>query len=116
VFPTTAVFSAFARDTLKDVSAKDDPDMVLIRWMEQEEILFHTLERYIVSERLTTGFGKGDEGVDNFVSFSLSVHNRRKSRAGHALENHLQYMFGALVQSSENLLWLKYRSSYVLRR
>ena len=27
--------------------------------------------------------------VDGFISFSLSVQNRRKSRMGHSLENHL---------------------------
>ncbi len=95
-FPTTTIFSAFARDTLKDISPQDDPDSALIRWIEHEEILFRTLERHIVSETLKSGFGNGDQGVDNFISFSLSVHNRRKSRAGHSLENHLQYLFDQL--------------------
>lgn len=31
--------------------------------------------------------------VDDFLSFSLSVQNRRKSRAGRALENHLEALF-----------------------
>ena len=31
--------------------------------------------------------------VDGFISFSLSVQNRRKSRAGYALENHLEAIF-----------------------
>ena len=33
--------------------------------------------------------------VDGFLSFSLSVQNRRKSRAGQALENHLEELFTA---------------------
>lgn len=36
------------------------------------------------------GFG---EDFDAFIDFSLSVQNRRKSRVGHALENHLGQVF-----------------------
>ena len=82
-FPTTKVFSKYARDTLPNpVSAIDDPDSALESWMEHEEILFRALERSIVKEKLVTGFAE----VDDFISFSLSVQNRRKSRVGHALE------------------------------
>ena len=30
------------------------------------------------------------EDVDGFISYSLSIQNRRKSRVGHALENHIE--------------------------
>jgi len=43
-----------------------------------------------VAGRLRQGFG---EDVDAFINFSLSVQNRRKSRVGHALENHLEQVF-----------------------
>lgn len=96
VFPTTAEFSAFARETLPDVVAPDDPDAALLAWMEQEERLFRQLERHIVSDRLKEGFwSEGGADVDGFISFSLSVHNRRKSRTGYALENHLEELFRA---------------------
>lgn len=95
-FPTTREFSAYARSTLKDVSAKDDADQVLMAWMEREEILFRTLERHLIADRLSAGFGvsktKGVD-VDGFLSFSLSVQNRRKSRVGLALENHMEIVF-----------------------
>ncbi len=52
-FPTTKDFSAYARSTLKDVSAKDDADKVLMAWMEREEILFRTLERHLIADRLS---------------------------------------------------------------
>ena len=91
-FPTTKVFSKYARDTLPNpISAIDDPDSALESWMEHEEILFRALERSIVKEKLVTGFAE----VDDFISFSLSVQNRRKSRVGHALENHLSAVFDA---------------------
>jgi hypothetical protein len=91
-FPTTKVFSKYARDTLPGgISAIDDPDSALEVWMEHEELLFRALERSIVKERLVTGFAE----VEDFISFSLSVQNRRKSRVGHALENHLSAVFDA---------------------
>ena len=70
--------------------------IVLMAWMEREEILFRTLERYLIADRLSMGFGGDvDTGVDvdGFLSFSLSVQNRRKSRVGLALENHLEVLF-----------------------
>lgn len=86
-FPSTRTFSKFARDTLPDLDARDDPDTALMAWMEREELLFRTLERHIVEERLKEGFAND---VDKFISFSLSVQNRRKSRVGSALENHVE--------------------------
>lgn len=92
-FPTTREFSAYARSTLSDVQPQDGPDAAVMAWMEREEILFRTLERHLIADRLTTGF---DDDVDGFIQFSLSVQNRRKSRVGYALENHLQTVFEEL--------------------
>ena len=89
-FPTTRIFSEFARASLPTVSAFDNPDDVVIAWMEREEVLFRTLERHLIGDRLREGFS---DDVDAFISFSLSVQNRRKSRAGSAFENHLEFMF-----------------------
>jgi hypothetical protein len=95
-FPTTRVFSELARSSLPEVSAADDPDRALIEWMDREEQLFRRLERRIVAERISGGFHAPDGAdVDGFLSFSLSVQNRRKARAGQALENHLEAVFGA---------------------
>ena len=89
-FPKTRIFSDFARQTADEVSVLDDPDHALMEWMEHEERLFRLMERCIVRERLKEGF---EEDVDAFIKFSLSVQNRRKSRVGHALENHLDRVF-----------------------
>jgi hypothetical protein len=91
-FPTTREFSSFARETLTDVDPVADPDAAVLAWLDQEEILFRTLERHFVEQKLEDGFG-GD--VDQFISYSLSVQNRRKSRAGHAFENQLEQVFEA---------------------
>lgn len=87
VLPGTREFSAYARATLPHVSSQDDPDAALVAWFEQEERLFRLFERHLVAERLRQGFG---EDVDTFTAYALSILNRRKARAGQALENHLE--------------------------
>lgn len=85
-FPTTKVFSSYARSTLTEINALDNPDEVLINWLNREERLFKTLEKHIIQAKITTGF----KDVDEFISYSLSVQNRRKSRVGQSLENHFE--------------------------
>lgn len=111
-FPSTREFSDYARSTIKDINERSEPDIALMTWMEREEILFRTLERYLIADRLSAGFvdaskagglpsdmiahqnkNPGRVDVDGFISFSLSVQNRRKSRVGLALENHLEFLF-----------------------
>lgn len=95
-FPTSAEFGAFARSTLPDLYPADDPDKVLMAWMEQEEILFRTLERHLATDTLDALYKDGHVDVDRFIEVSLSLHNRRKSRAGKGLENQLIALFEAL--------------------
>lgn len=95
-FPTTAEFSRLARKSLPQVDPRDDVDAALMAWLEREESLFRRLERMLVSERLRDGFMTGGEAdVDGFLAFSLTVQNRRKSRAGYSLEHHLDAIFKA---------------------
>jgi len=97
-FPKTRIFSEYARSTV-DTGHLDplaDVDTILMTWMEREEMLFRTLEHHLVSVRLAEGFQRDVTGkldVEGFISFSLSVQNRRKSRVGFALENHLELLF-----------------------
>ena len=96
-FPSTSAFSALARDTLAELDPRDDPDTVLLAWIDREEALFRALEREIVGKRLRSGFLDEDDepDVDTFLKFSLSVQNRRKSRAGYALMNHFSEILRA---------------------
>lgn len=82
-------FSKFEGKKLNDVTSLEDPDEAIIMWMDQEEMLFKTLEKHIVQDKIKAGF----DDVDSFIKFSLSVHNRRESRGGFALENHLEQVF-----------------------
>jgi hypothetical protein len=90
--PATNLFSAYARETAPELDPIADPDAALLGWMEREEILFRTMEKHLLGDRLQKGFA---DDVDGFLAFSLAVQNRRKSRSGHALENHLQVIFKA---------------------
>lgn len=96
-FPTTRHFSDFARELEGEFKpGEHSPDEKLIAFLTREESLFRTFERHLIEERLTTGFLVQDQvDVDGFISFSLSVQNRRKSRAGYSLENHMQAIFEA---------------------
>jgi hypothetical protein len=91
-FPATVDFSEFSRTFVSDVSPVDDPDSALVKYLDNEEYLFRVFENHFIKEKLKTGF----LDTDDFIRFSLSVHNRRKSRAGYALENHLKFIFNSL--------------------
>lgn len=100
-FPTTRSFSAFAREFFQVREIASDPDRALVTWLDGEEEAFRALERHILKKRLEIGF----IDVDDFLSFSLSVQNRRKSRAGYALENHLEFLFQHLhIPYSRNMV------------
>ncbi len=95
-FPDTLTLSELARSSLREIDPRDEPDAAILAWMDREEQLFRRLERRIVEARLKSGFMAGDAAdIDGFLAFSLSVQNRRKSRAGLALENHLEALFKA---------------------
>jgi EcoRII C terminal len=88
-FPATARFGGFIREEVSSVKAEDGADIAIMSWMEKEEFAFRVFERHIVGKKLEEKF----KDVDDFVSYSLSVQNRRKSRAGFAFVNHLGEIF-----------------------
>lgn len=93
-FPKTAVISKLARDSLPAIDPIADPDAAVVAWMDREEQLFRRLERHVIADRIVKGFAAGGEiDVDGFLDFSKSVRGRRMSRAGSALENHLEAIF-----------------------
>ena len=93
-FPTTFEFSEFARKTYKYKTNDYDPDSALLEWINHEEKLFKSFEEYLLQPRLREWSKKNqDYDVDEFIKLANSVLNRRKSRAGHSLENHLNKIF-----------------------
>ena len=92
-FPTTLEFSAFARSTLTDIDAHTAPDTAVLAWMDREEVLFRTLEKHLLSAQMSALFHGGDFDPDPVMKIAQSAFQRRKSRAGNALENHLEAVF-----------------------
>ena len=92
-FPKTMEFSCYARNTIRDLSSRDDPDVALMAWMDREEILFRTLEKHLLGEKLRSLAQTGIEDTEPFIKLVQSALQRRKSRAGSALENHLEKIF-----------------------
>ena len=88
-FPSTKDFSEFSRSTVDGVDVYDGKDDALMAYMEREDMLFRIFEKHFLWETISEGFS----GVEDFLQYSLSVQNRRKSRAGLALENHLEFIF-----------------------
>lgn len=116
-FPSTKEFSELARRISRDVSPVEDPDHALLTWMDIEERLFRRLEKHFIKIKLASNvFWKGSEvDVDGFIEFSLKIINRRKSRVGYALENHLEEIFRAnnIKYSRNKVTELKSRPDFL---
>lgn len=93
-FPATTAFSAFARETLPHIHPRDDADGALMAWMEQEEALFRALEKHLLQQQLQA-LARDGADTDAFLTLAKSALQRRKARAGAALEHHLQHIFAA---------------------
>lgn len=91
-WPTGAQMAALARHVAGETDSVGDPDATLLTWVRMETRLFQTLERVRISEDIARGFelAGGGADVDAFLKLSLSVQNRRKSRAGGSLELHME--------------------------
>jgi len=87
--PNTKTLANFARDQVEVDLA--DADETLIRWVERETSLFFALERVLVQERIDRGFAS----VEDFLEYSISIQQSRRSRMGLSLQHHLNALFKA---------------------
>ena len=65
------------------------PDDQIVKWLNTEFELFKALENNRYGEKIKLPF----KSVENLIEFSNTILNRRKSRAGKSLENHLSEIF-----------------------
>jgi hypothetical protein len=99
-FPTTKIVSQFIRSKTDGVDIMSDPDTAIERWLDLEEKVFFAVEKVIVGDilrdALSTGENPflrgGDLPLDDILGIAQSVFQRRKSRVGHAFENHFQQL------------------------
>lgn len=91
-FPSTAEMSQAARQILEDLHpnrlhrTKVEPDDLLLRWVECEFDLFRHIEAEQIAPRIVRGF----DSVDDFITCATTLKNRRASRAGAGLEQHVK--------------------------
>lgn len=93
-FPASIIMSAAARKIYHQLFNHEDdviknPDKIIINWTEMEYRVFRRLELWRYGELIQKGF----PDVESFISVANMVLNRRKSRAGKSLENHLSAIF-----------------------
>jgi hypothetical protein len=93
-FPSSIVFSRWARAHAR-LREDTSPDERLLRAFRFEERMYRVLERYTLATSLGPLFGAGTFAlnVDEVMEIAMSAFQRRKARAGLALENHLECEF-----------------------
>lgn len=90
-FPSTAWFSEKARSALLTCITgfkKQQSDSQLTKYVDAEYKLFQLAERQLCENEITKLF----KSIDDFLDTARSILNRRKSRAGRALENHVEHI------------------------
>ena len=94
-FPDNGVFSGTTRDILieclKGFSSLS-PDKALVKAYSVEYEIFQAVERQVCGNQVS---GKLFRNIDEFLKVASSIMNRRKSRAGRSLENHVESLLNA---------------------
>ncbi len=91
-FPDTTTISTTTREAIIScikTFTKQTMDSRLMLLMDREYALFRMVERMLCQDEICRQF----RSVDDFLSTAARIMNRRKSRAGRALENHVGYLF-----------------------
>ena len=88
-FPSGSWMASCARNAVKhcaSTAAKSSADDRLLKWISAEYRLFRTLETKLSLPSIRRPF----QNIDSFINVAATVMNRRKSRAGHSFENHVE--------------------------
>jgi hypothetical protein len=90
-FPTGEQFSSTVHAMLQRCVrglARQSPDAVLLRAAEAEFALFRAVEQQVCQLDIARPF----RDIDDFIQTAGRLMNRRKSRAGRSLENHVEHL------------------------
>lgn len=95
-FPETDEVSAKAREVQELVHDHSEllvsnPDLKLVEYRRVEFEIFRKIEDAAYGETVARGW----DDIDEFVAYAHKVINRRMSRGGRSLENHLEAIFRA---------------------
>ena len=90
-FPTTKIFSDETRRIISECVREMQSrslDKQLMEWVDVEYRLFKMVERKLCQNEVVRHF----KDIDQFLVTAQSILQRRKSRAGHSLEHHVEYI------------------------
>lgn len=94
-FPTGRELSAYAREVV-GIDPRDDPDSAVVDWYNTQTTLFMGYEGEDRERRLGPLVRDvSDPDYDAILREAMSIFQRRRSSAGHALEYHLEALFDA---------------------
>jgi len=91
ILPSGAIFSSITREALINCIhdfTRLTPDNQLIHLVDQEYSLYKMAERKIFEPEVTRLF----KDIDDFLETAMHILQRRKARAGRALENHVEFL------------------------
>jgi len=88
-FPSTAEFSRLACSLSPSIEDFASADEALVTYYEVETAMFYQLEDSLILPKIQAGYPSSDE----FFKDAKSWTNRRRTRAGAGLENHLEAIF-----------------------
>lgn len=93
-FPSTEIMSRRSREIELKINNKEfeihsNPDKKILDWTLCEYRLFRFIENRLHLNQVMSGFSD----LEDFVDLANTILNRRKSRAGKSLENHLSFIF-----------------------
>lgn len=90
-FPDGRWMAEHARESaiecIKEISRLSADDQ-LLRWVKTEYQLFRAMEQKLCGADIRGPFSD----VDDFIKVAATLMNRRKSRAGHSLEHHVEHL------------------------
>ena len=89
-FPPGERLSAFARQHTSGVDALRDPDAAISAWLRVELEMFTLLENSVAGDEMELA-----RSLDEKLSVAMRTFQRRRSRAGKAIEYHLRAIFDA---------------------
>jgi hypothetical protein len=91
-FPTGRAMAALARQAVEESTPKvlqQSADHRLQAWLDAEYLIYQAIERRVCADQIRQDF----TNVEDFLAAAATLTNRRKSRAGHSLEAHVEYLF-----------------------
>ncbi len=90
-FPSGRIMAGLARKAVQECRPdilSQSADHRLMAWLEAEYVLYRAVERRLCDQQVKQDFAS----VEEFLATAATLMNRRKARAGHSLEAHVEHL------------------------